>query len=236
MKGRDKLKNKKRNLILTLMALVVVAVGGTYAWWTATVAANQKITMGKLTLTADFPELQDEIDFEPGLSSEITGTITNTGSLEAIARVENSSQIKYAYSDDNFTPVTELAFVKDTENAIALSFGPGNDSEVYWFKDVAGNAYVLFEVGGKIDTTFVADFSGEVMGNKYQEAEIKIGAKLKATQVLDEAMTAEFGITMNDLVDYSRSTSRQARSATTNNLGNPTKGEQRLQELIARNK
>ncbi|MDF0480223.1 TasA family protein [Vagococcus sp. PNs007] len=222
--------NKKRMISLTALALILLAIGGTYAWWTTSVSTDQKISNGKMRIEADFPELQNEENYEPGLTSEITGKITNTGTIEAIARVENSSLIKFAYADDNLTPTTNSEFVQDKEGAIGLAFGPGNDQGVYWFKDSSGNAYVLFEVGGYIDTTFTAQFNGEVMGNKYQEADIKVGAKLKATQVLDDAMKAEFGVTSSDLTDYRAA--RRARSLGQTSV--ETKGQQRLKELTAR--
>lgn len=230
MRVEKAIEQKKRKLMLFLtgIALVLVAIGGTYAWWTASVETKQKVSMGKLSLEANFAEIQDTVNYEPGLSVDIDGIIKNTGSIETIAKVTNSSSIKFAYADDGMTPILpeNQTFVKDTEGAIQVAFGPGNDTDVYWFKDQQNNVYALFEVGGIIDTTVTADLNGDVMGNKYQEAEIELGAKLQATQVLDGAIQAEFGIAIGDLQDYHSGSGRSAGA---------TKGEQRLAELAQRN-
>lgn len=229
------LKSKNVKLVVTGIAIILLAFGATYAWWTARVEMKQDVTLGKLRITADFEKLSDPTNFEPGTSTEIKGTIRNEGSIPAMVKIENTSQIKFIYSDDQFTliPVEDRQFISDTTNAIKVSLGPSSgdylDNEnVYWFKDTVGQLYVLMEVGASLAVNTRADYDGEIMGNKYQEAEVKIGALLRATQVIDGALSNEFGISFGDLTDV------QASKKSGENKWINSKGKARLQELLAR--
>lgn len=231
------LKNKNMKLVLTGIAIVLMVFGATYAWWTAQIELKQDVTMGKLRITANFEELSDPKGIEPGTYSEINGTIRNEGDIPAMVKIDNSSQVKFVYADDQFTviPVEDRQFTSDTSNAIKLSLAPTSgdytdNSDVYWFKDTIGQLYVLMEVGASLAVDTKADYDGGIMGNKYQEAEIKIGALLRATQVIDGALSDEFGLSFKDLTDVQTSTqSGRSKGANSN-------GQARLQELLARGK
>ena len=228
-KVENLLKNKNMKLVLTGITIVLVTLGATYAWWTARIEMKQDVTMGKLRIAASFEELSDPKVFEPGTYSEIKGTIRNEGDIPAMVKIDNSSQIKFVYADDQLTviPVEERQFTSDTSNAIKLSLAPTSgdytdNEDVYWFKDTAGQLYVLMEAGASLAVNTDVDYNGEIMGNKYQEAEIKIGALLRATQVIDGALRDEFGLSFEELTDV------QASKRTISN------GQARLQELLAR--
>ncbi|WYJ99046.1 hypothetical protein A5821_000122 [Enterococcus sp. 7F3_DIV0205] len=239
MKGKmdNWLKNKNTKLVLTGIAIVLVAFGATYAWWTARIEMKQDVTMGKLRIAASFEELSDPKGFEPGTFSEINGEIRNEGDIPAMVKIDNSSQIKFAYADDQFTviPVEDRQFISDTPNAIKLSLAPTSgdytdNEDVYWFKDTLGQLYVLMEAGASLAVNTRADYDGEIMGNKYQEAEIKIGALLRATQVIDGALSQEFGLSFKELTDVQANTQNGRSKRTISN------GQVRLQELMARGK
>lgn len=226
-------KRRKWSLILTGIAILLVAVGGTYAWWVASLQKDQEVTMGNLKIKADFAELEDPIGYEPGLTAEIGGRIENKGTIPAMIKLNNNSEIKFVYSDDQLTPIPEAEqkFIKDGEEAIKLSVDlTGDSDEAYFFKDSDGGRYILLEIGGFVDTEIVAEFDGNVMGNKYQDSIIRIGAKLDATQVLNGAMQSQFGVTTDDLTEMDTSTN------VTRTKRGLSKGEQRLQELVSRGK
>lgn len=195
-------------IILTGIALLLAIVGTTYAWWTASYKTEQTIAMGSLKIDGDFPKLTEIDNYEPGTNVEIAGTIKNTGTIPAIIKIENGSRIQFVYKDDKFTkiPETEQEFVEDKENAVQLTFKPTSElyndpqnESAFWFKDQKERIYLLLEPEGKVAITNVAVFDGEVMGNKYQNSALKVGALLKATQVMDGAMKKEFGIDSSEL-------------------------------------
>lgn len=226
----------KTKIILTGIALLLAIVGTTYAWWTASYKTEQTISMGNLKITGDFPKLTEVENYEPGTNIEIEGKIKNTGTIPAIIKVGNGSKIQFSYKDDQLTeiPKDEQKFVDDTDNAVQLSFKPTsgqyNDPKndlAFWFKDKNENIYLLLDPTGEIDITNIADFNEEVMGNKYQDSSIKVGAVLKATQVMDGAMKKEFGIDSSDLEGLEdQMTSRRSNA--------DNRAERRLAELINR--
>lgn len=226
----------KTKIILTGVALLLAIVGTTYAWWTASYKTEQTINMGNLKISGNFPELTEIENYEPGTNIEIEGKIRNTGTIPAIIKIENGSKVRFVYKDDEFTsiPQDEQKFVDDNENAVLLNFKPTSgqyddpqNDLAFWFKDQNQNIYLLLDPTGEVDITNIADFNGEVMGNKYQQSSVKIGAVLKATQVIDGAMKKEFGITSSDLDGLEdQHTSRLA--------GTKNRADQRLAELVNR--
>lgn len=213
--------SNRTKIILTTIALLVTLVGSTFAWWTSYVETKQKITMGSLNITADFQPIDPDI-YEPGTSVEISGQIKNTGTIPALIKIENSSTIQFVYSDDALTVIPEAnrAFVADSANAVKVSLKPKsgmyNDPEntsVYWFKDSKNTSYVLMDPKSTVNIVVQAAFDGTVMGNKYQDALIEVGAKLKATQVVEGAISSEFGISSSELVGLDDQTQTQGRTA-----------------------
>lgn len=218
-------ESKKVKLILTGIVLLVVTIGTSYAWWTASVETKQEISMGNLKIAGNFPEIIDIDSYEPGLTIEIPGEITNTGSIEAMIRIENSSQIKLTYSDNEGTviPEDDRIFEPDNEQAVKLMLEPQEvGSGAMWFNDKKTNdIYLLLEIDGTAEVAVVAKLDGDVMDNKYMDAGIQLGTKIQATQVLEGSLLAEFNVTVDDLELISRT-----RSATA--------GKARLAELIER--
>lgn len=217
---------------MTGIALLLSVVGATYAWWTAQIEITQNITMGNLNISGNFPQLEAAL-YEPGTSAEMSGEIMNTGTIPAIIRLENNSQIKFVYSDDALTliPENDRNFVSDQEASVQLNLRPTsglyndpNNSMAYWFKDGQENTYLLLEPKGKIAVICTAYFDGDIMGAKYQEALIQVKTKMRATQVLEGAIKSEFGISSQELVGIEE----QARAIT------DSRANSRLQELVNR--
>lgn len=213
------MKKNRMKLIIVGLALIFVTVGTTYAWWTASQQVSQEISMGNLNISATIKELKDPINYEPGLTAEQTGTIKNTGSIDAIIKIDNDTMVKFSNAD-------EYAAV-DPE-AVRLSIKP-NGGKGYWFSDASNNTYVLLSPNQQAKILVETEFVGDKMGNEYMNAEFKINGDLKATQVLDGAMLAEFGIDGSQLTDYAAST-----SFSTANSGETSEAMQYLQSLLNR--
>ncbi|WP_440896675.1 TasA family protein [Amphibacillus sp. Q70] len=227
----------KWKLILTGFALLVVTIGTTYAWYTASAASQQEISMGNIEVIADFPELTDIENYEPGTYVPIDGKVENTGSLPALVKLSSDSQIRFTYSDNDFTEIPEAdrAYQKDKKGAIELEIKPSSglyddpdNQDVYWFEDTEGNRYMLLEPNSSVDLTNNANFDGDVMGNQYQQADVKISSALKATQVIEGAISNEFSIDSSDLIglDDSKTTAKLAN--------NKNRADQRLDQLLNR--
>ncbi|MHC5228588.1 SipW-dependent-type signal peptide-containing protein [Enterococcus sp. LJL99] len=204
---KSKLSNKTK-IILTGIALLLSIVGTTYAWWTAQFETTQNITMGNLNITGNFPQLEAAL-YEPGTSAEMSGEIKNTGTIPALIRLENNSQIKFVYSDDALTliPANDRKFVSDQEGSVQLSMKPTSglyndpsNSTAYWFKDGQDNTYLLLDPKGKVEVICTAYFDGDIMGARYQESLIQVKTKMRATQVLEGAIKSEFEINSQELV------------------------------------
>lgn len=212
--------SNRTKIILTTIALLLSLVGSTYAWWTSYVETKQRITMGNLSITADFQPIDPEI-YEPGTSVELSGQIKNTGTIPALVKIENSSTIQFAYTDDSLTviPAGNRTFVADDANAVKVSLQPKSglyndpqNTSVYWFKDAKNTSYLLMDPKATVNVLVHATFDGTVMGSKYQDALIEVGAKLKATQVIDGAIASEFGISSNELIGLDDQASIKGRA------------------------
>ncbi|HIX70075.1 MAG TPA: signal peptide protein [Candidatus Enterococcus stercoravium] len=167
-------------------------MGTTYAWWSASSQMETKITMGNLSVTASLDEVTDSDGWEPGLYSELTGTIENTGSIDALVKVSNASTVKFADSEE---------FVAADPEAVTLNLKPTEDG-TFWFKDAAGEAYVLLMPGDVATVAGGVTFVGEKMGNDYMNAQIQVAGEVTASQALDGASLANFGVAFADLTDY----------------------------------
>lgn len=67
---KDILSNKKTRFFLTAITLLLVTIGSTYAWWTASTQVEQKVTMRNLAIEASFAP-QDHTNYEPGTYAKI---------------------------------------------------------------------------------------------------------------------------------------------------------------------
>lgn len=239
--------NKKSKIVMTVAALVLLVVGGTYAWWVANKKVEQTVSMGKLDFTAEFPKLVLDEHYEPGLSIDFSGKIKNTGNLAIAIKINNDSDIKFIYSDDAQTAIEpgNQKFVKDEAGLIELSFEPKDgdyfgNADAFWFTDATNPEVriLMLEPKAEIEVVNQAVLSGK-MGNKYQEATVKIGANLKGTQVLGGALLAELGIEEDNMVPLENKSNRgiQARSMISSEPSqNAQKADQRLRDLLKRGK
>lgn len=184
----------------------------------------RRLQWENLNISATFDELEDPINYEPGLVVEQDGNVENTGSIAAIVKVENTSQIKFS---------GESNFQEADKTAVQFSLKP-NGGEGYWYNDNSGNVYVLLDPAEKANVSGYTYFNGENMGNEYMNAEVKVSGKLKATQVIDGAIKTEFGIDASELREYSDPSSQvlNARKATTAN----SEAMNKLHELLNRGK
>lgn len=183
---------KKFKLLLVGLALALVTVGSTYAWWTASQTVSQEVSMGNLNIAAQVKELKDPINYEPGLTTEQAGTIKNTGSIDAIVKIDSASKVQFADATE---------FVAADPEAVKLGIKP-NGGKGYWYNDPAGNTYLILSPNQQAKITVNGEFVGDKMGNEYMGAKIDLSGDLKATQVMEGAMLAEFGTDGSDLVDY----------------------------------
>ncbi len=218
------MKNRKMKLILTGLALLVVTVGTTYAWWTASSKVEQQVIMGNLAVTAEFEDVSDNTDFEPGLSIEQNGTVTNSGSIDAIIKVESDSQVKLGNAAD---------FTRADDEAVKLSIKPAGGAG-YWYSDSAGGHYLLLSPGETATINVNTDFVGEKMDADYANAEVKVAGNLKATQVLEGAIKSEFGVDAETLQEYVDPDAPVARSQTAR--GAQSEAMSTLHQLLNRGK
>lgn len=194
----------KRQIKIGLIGvlLLFMTIGTTYAWWTATTQVKQTINMGNLLIEAKMEKLSDDTNYEPGLTINQDGTVSNNGSIEAIIRVDSGSEGQSTASVGN---------AKTRNQATNMIIRPtGGDG--YWFKDPNGEAYLLLSPGETAKVDFETTLIGEHINNEYNSSTLDIIADLKATQVLEGAILAEFGIDFESLVDYDTATSHNRSS------------------------
>lgn len=189
------MKSTKFKLIASGLLLAGMTLGTSYAWWNASQTVHQDISMGELAIEAAVSTVEDPVGYEPGLTVEQTGTITNSGSIETLVKIENDSKVTLKGQE------TPQAIDGET---IQMTIKPaaGDDGDGYWYQDSQGNNYVLLapEETAKIDV--ITGFNGDKMGADYMGAAIDVAGNFKATQAMDGATAAEFGITLEDLTDY----------------------------------
>lgn len=222
----------KKRLVMAVIAFLLLTVGSTYAWWTASQTVEQKISMGRLKVEADFKQ-KEFTDYEPGLTAEIVGTIKNAGTIDAMVRVSNNSQITFAYSDDNMTAIPEDQQTPEEINPdhMAINVEPASGDysagkKVYWLQDSSGNKYLLMTPNSTIKVKAVVAFNGEALTNRYMDSTVKVQANINATQVLEGAGKDVWGISFeNDLVNLPLS-----------RIQNQSDGRAYLLELLARGK
>lgn len=186
---------KKRffKVITALATLFFLSTGMTYSWFTSDTESQTKtIKMGSLNIEATFspPDLQDA---EPGTPYEFEGTLTNTGTLDAFIKLENRSTITFINTD---TPV------EDDKNVVQILAGPDPNEiapGVKWYKSKTNERYVELPAGKTVKVKTSLTLDGANMSNDYQGAAINVLVAGKATQTLNPAMKAFFGINLNDL-------------------------------------
>lgn len=227
-----------KGIIIALIVLPIL-VGASYAWWTDSQVAEQTIKMGKLKIEADFPEQNLDAQYEPGIETTFNGEIRNTGTIPVIVKIENDSQIEKKYGDDVWTPIpdSQQKFEQDTLNLVQLTFEPtsqnyADNENAYWFTNQLDTSerYLLLDAGATVAVTNYGSLSAQ-MGNRYNEATIKIRAKIKGTQVMDGAIANELGISPENLVGLENSQTIKARSFQ-NSTQN--RADKKLKELLNR--
>lgn len=185
--------SKKQRLILTGLALLLVTVGTTFAWWVASVNVEKEVTMGELKISATLDDKTIAQDYEPGTYYETEGTIKNNGSISAMIKFTNNSKVKLAGTN---------AFVSLDKEAVVLTMSRAQDAgDGYWYTASDNGTYLALDPGEVANINLKIDFVGEKMGNSYMNAVIKADADLKATQIFEGAISSEFGIDSDTLID-----------------------------------
>lgn len=228
----------KTKLIMVGLVFLLMSAGTTYAWFTAKFETAQSISMGSLHVSANFPSLSDPKNYEPGLDIEMNGEIKNNGTLPAMIKIGNSTQVRYMYADDNLTliPIEEREFQKAPNSAVDMKITPtsgryDDNEDAYWFRDKSTNDnYLLLEPKSSVNVMVTSKLNDEKIGNKFQGASFKLGTILQATQVLEDAMATELGLDLNnlDIVDNLETQSKVATSSKN------TRALTRLNELLMR--
>lgn len=239
--------SRKKKIILSVIALITLAISGTFAWWITNKKVEQTVQMGELDFIADFPELSLNGLYEPGLQPvKFDGTIKNTGNLSIAIKIENDSQVKFKYENDDKIVIPEgnQHFEKDNEDLISLSFEPKDgdyysNENAYWFTDITKPEIriLILEPKASVEVRNEAILSSE-MGNKYQGAVIKIGANLKGTQVLNGALSEVFDVKEENMIPLETSSKLliQSRSFSSSKSTGAERAEKRLKELLERGK
>lgn len=205
-KMKKMLHSKKTKLVLTGAALVTMGLGTTYAWWTANTETSNTVTMGSLSIKADFPGLVDKTAFEPGLDVDSTGTIENTGSVEAFVQVKNDSQIQFALTADG-TAIADAdrKFEAVDPEAVQTDFTPVIDEKqtnAYWYNDPSGNLYCMMDPGSKVTVSAAENFDGEKCDNHYMGAVVKTRIATETAQAQTAPVQAQFNFDLGEITDY----------------------------------
>lgn len=183
MEMKRKTLSNRTKIILTMIALLVSIVGTTYAWWTASFGVKQEIKLGNLQVVAEFNEFDDSVFYEPGTTAEINGEIKNTGSVPVMMKVVNSSG---------------HSAVGVTMEPASGSYEENGPAFVGWFKNSAGQRFVLLDPGASIAVKVLATLD-DSLNNSIQNDVIEVGIDAKATQVIEGALAKELGIDLSDL-------------------------------------
>ena len=204
---------KSKNIVLTAAALLMVSVGSTYAWFTASDADTIDISLGDIGVETTLEALSDEdgIDLEPGLTVESTGAISNTGSLYSLVKIEEDSVVTYkGTSEAVATPEDTISFEVNPENGEYEDWENG----VVWYTDENGAMYLLMDPQSTVDLSVDAGLNGESIDNSLMGAKVTFKVNSHAVQAIEEAVVSEFGIELDSLrpveESLTRSSSNQA--------------------------
>lgn len=207
---KTKVKTHQRAIMIALAVLLALTAiaGATYAWFTTSVQTGaQSANMGRLKVESTFDDSDASVFYEPGIEFAKEGTLKNSGSLPSFVKISaNPSVLKR--SDANGNPITPGAPVTNDPN-VTCTFDPdklgycitgtdGADS-YFWYKDSAGNYYVLLDGKANPEVALNVLFNGAGMGNDYQGAEIYLESQWKATQALPAAISDELDVDFDDL-------------------------------------
>lgn len=214
-------KSKKGKLLLTGAALLAMGVGTTYAWWTAESSDSFQETMGTMSIKTDFSSIKDAVGYEPGLTVDGYGTVENTGSIDTFFKINADTQIQFAENaDGTVIPEESRKFEAIDPNAVKVTFAPRineNETDSFWFKDSAGNLYGLVHTGDTLTADVHEDFSGESIDNHYMNAAVTTKIQAEASQALDAAAQAQFGVDLGSLEVYEGPTAKSGESQQTMN-------------------
>lgn len=215
-KSKFHLTNKAK-IFLGVLALLACVVGGSYAWFTDSKETSKNFTVGTLNVTNTIQTPTESTDYEPGEEIEMKGSVSNAGRIPSISRINDVTQVKTMYADDNKTPiaVADRKFIEAPSDVLNYKFGPASgdyfDNEgAYWFRDSKGQVYLLLDPKTSVDVKIDASFS-ESMGNQYQGSNFKLGEKTDSTQVLEGSIKDNFGISLDDLVPLENSVNTMGR-------------------------
>ncbi len=201
--------SKLTKVIITGVAIGSVGIGSTYAWWTAESEATYTVKTGKMSVKTDFTNIENQTEYEPGLNVEGDGIITNTGSVDALVKISDNSQIKFSRDENGDVIASEArVFEPADKEAIQMQITPQIDESIddaFWFQGKNGDLYALMIPGSELVANIQQDFLGDQMDNHYMAAVVNTKLKANATQAIEEAVLSNFDESMNDLVPYEES-------------------------------
>lgn len=226
------LKSKKTLVAMCLVLVAVIVSGATFAWFTWSVAPESaEVEMGRLILGATFEVDEDADLYEPGLTVEKLGTVSNDGSLALLARIGLNGEVTIRSDADGYpldeadeytVPISSVDGITVEIDEDVLGWYDDGDVFYEWYIHPAtGDYYILIDGNVDVPANFSVELSGS-LGNLYQGAIIDYAGEWLATQVMDDAIYEVFGITYDELEyadDYlsgasaplGRSTSSSAR-------------------------
>lgn len=199
-------KNKKMTVIISLL-IIAISVGVTYSWFTSTsAAATTGPVLGRLVIDSELDIDDAEVLYEPGLSKEVTGKVSNAGSLPFIAKIDLTS-LTTIRSDGEGVPLKEEDYYQLSDvngidarlNQKILGFKDGPDNAMMaWLVDNEGNYYLVIDGTMDADIAFDVSFDGS-LGNVFQGASVSLSSEWLATQVNSNAILDVLGVDYNDL-------------------------------------
>lgn len=180
------MKNKKMILGSSILLVVLLVIGGTMAWFTAsTDPITNNFTAGTLTINL-VDEFEGAQNVNPGDCFEKEVYVENTGTKQAFVRIKK-----------------DIAFDKvglDLD-VVEYTLGEGWEEHNGYFYYTQALAAKDGDVVAKTTNLFAANndgknicFNGPNMDNDYQGAQLDIVVEAEAIQVTNGAAEAEWGV------------------------------------------
>jgi len=190
---------KKMTLVISLLAVVAIIAGGTFAWFTAeTDPVVNEFTAGTLDI-----ELIDIFNGAPNVNpgdcySKVI-YVENTGTKRAYVRIKADAVFKDI--NENLLSNDVLRYgINDPINWGPFNLLPGweyKDGYFYYNRIVYPGHYTRPLLQGNR-----VAFDGPSMDNSYQGAKLDITVKAEAIQATNGAIQAEWGVSFPTVMPY----------------------------------
>lgn len=209
-------RRKRSTLIIVSVLAILIAVLGTYAWFTRGVdVMPYNASMGRVDVDATYDDFEEAVYLEPMPSDAdpmvLSGVIDNVGTIDAAVKVDLRTKILIKSDQDgNPLPESEWRYASNP-NSIKMA-GVTIDEEKLEANDVRapfiaikdlnnpGIYYLLLPTHSNAGGDYDVDISlyvkpDKAMGNVFMGAELQFNTNnWIATQVFDEAIMDTFSV------------------------------------------